>query len=177
MMIHIKSILENEKLMPFALAMISAAALGAAFISQYAFGLEPCVLCIYQRVPFAIVVALGLLGFILSYKCKRTTAAVIALSGLTLLINSIIAFYHTGVEQHWWRSFLEGCAVPEMEGNITDVLAKIQATTDVVRCDEIPWQDPIIGLSMANYNVILCLGLAIIAAVSATMILRKSKSA
>ena len=29
-------------------------------------------------------------------------------------------------------------------------------------CAEIPWQDPILGLSMANYNVILCLGIAVV---------------
>ena len=38
----------------FVLATASAAALSLAFISEYVFGLQPCILCLYQRAPFAV---------------------------------------------------------------------------------------------------------------------------
>ncbi len=44
------------------LVLASATALGAAFVSQYGFDLQPCVLCIYQRWPYVIVIALCLIG-------------------------------------------------------------------------------------------------------------------
>ncbi len=156
--------------MPLAMAVISASALGMALMSEHVFGLQPCVLCIYQRWPYAIVIALGLIGLAISFKAKKAVAAIMGLIGVTFLANSVIAFYHTGVELKWWKSFLEGCAVPKMEGNMQEILAQIQSRTDAVRCDEIPWADPILNLSMANWNVIFCLGLAVVAFISARKI-------
>ncbi len=174
MMLKIFNILKCPKAMPLLMALISAFALGMALMSQYVFNLHPCELCIWQRWPYGIVILLGLIGFAASFKSKKAVAGIMALIGLTFLINSIIAFYHTGVEQKWWKSFLEGCSVPELKGDITQILADIQARSNAARCDEIPWSDPILNLSMANYNVVFCLGLAVIAFVSARLICKNT---
>lgn len=155
------------------MAFISAAALGMAFMSQYVFGLEPCILCIYQRWPYGIIIALGIIGFAMSYKCDKGVAGIMGLIGMTFVMNSVIAFYHTGVELKWWPSHLEGCAVPDL-GDDPDNILKMLEQSEAVRCDEIPWADPILGLSMANYNVMFCLGLGIIAFVSARKIYLKA---
>jgi len=175
-MTQIKNILGNAKLMFFLLAAISALALVMAFIAEYVFGLLPCILCLYQRIPYAVAIGLGLVGLMVAGKCSKAAPVLFAMLGLTFLVNSVIAFYHTGVERGWWPSHLEGCTVPELQGNISDVLAQIQATKDAVRCDEIPWADPILGLSMANYNVLMCLGLAVVSFLSAIIIYRKNKT-
>lgn len=166
----ILNILNSPKLMPLAMAGIALASLAMALMAQHAFGLEPCILCVIQRYPYAIVVALGIIGFISSFKCKKGSSTMMGLIGLTFITNSIIAFYHTGVEQKWWPSHLEGCAVPNMVGDMDQVLANIQNRTKAVRCDEIPWADPILNLSMANYNVIFCLVLGVVALISARLI-------
>lgn len=176
MVTFLMKLLGCDKAMPLVMAVIAAASLGMAFMGQYVFGLEPCILCLIQRYPYAIVIGLGLVGFLFSYKCKKAVSVIMGLIGVTFFINSTIAFYHTGVELHWWKSFLEGCAVPEMAGNIDQVLKDIQSRTEAVRCDEIPWADPILNLSMANYNVIFCLGLGVVALISATLIWRKARS-
>lgn len=147
----------------FLLAAVSAMALAMAFMAEHAYELEPCILCLYQRLPFALAIFLGMMSVWATCLTPRAAPFTLGLLGLAFSANVVIAGYHTGVERHWWKSFLEGCAVPSMEGNITDVLAKIEATTKVVRCDEIPWVDPVLGLSMANYNVVFCLFLAILA--------------
>lgn len=156
-------------MMPMLMALIAVAALGMALISQYFFGLEPCILCIIQRYPYGIVIALGFIGFALSFKCKKAVAAIMGIVGVTFLTNSVIAFYHTGVEQKWWPSHLEGCAVPDLGSDPDNILAALE-TSQAARCDEIPWADPILNLSMANYNVAFCLGLAVIAIISARLI-------
>tara|TARA_R110001592_G_scaffold31482_1_gene110940 strand:+ start:12816 stop:13337 length:522 start_codon:yes stop_codon:yes gene_type:complete len=153
---------------------VSAFSLGSALTAQYAFGLLPCNLCILQRWPYGIAIVLGLIGLVFVKKSVRVSAVMVALAGLTFLANAVIAFYHTGVERHWWKSFLEGCNVPDLFGG--DLLTKIQSAP-VVRCDEIPWADPILGLSMANYNVMLCLGLAVGCALCAVLILRRANGA
>lgn len=124
--------------------------LSAAFIAQYVFDLAPCNLCIIQRYPFAIIMILGIIGFFLSQ--AKYQAAFFGLIGVSFAGNGMVAFYHTGVEQKWWKSALEGCNVPDLGDSAEDIIARIEAQTEVVRCDEIPWQDPILGLSMANYN-------------------------
>jgi disulfide bond formation protein DsbB len=156
-----------------ALALISVFALGMALMSQYVFGLLPCNLCVIQRLPYGIVIVLGILGFFIAGKCKKTTAAIMSLTGLTFLANSVIAFYHSGVELKWWVSFLEGCSVPKLSSDIKEMMAQIQAAKDVVRCDEIPWADPILNLSMANYNVVFCFGLGAVALISARLVWKK----
>ncbi len=163
-------ILSCYRSMPLAMAFIAAASLSMALIAQYVFGLEPCILCVIQRWPYAIIIALGVLAFVISFKCKKGTSFLMGAIGITFIANSIIAFYHTGVEQHWWKSFLEGCDVPDMIGNMDKILEEIQNRTEAVPCDEIPWADPILNLSMANYNIVFCLGLGVIALISAQLI-------
>ncbi len=157
-----RTILSDGKKAVYAFAALSAAALGGAYIAEYGYSLQPCELCMYQRVPYGIVIAVGLLLLAMWRPKKTYVTAALVLSVLAFAANTVIAFYHTGVERKWWPSFLEGCTVPDMKGDITDVLAQI-AATPAVRCDEIPWTDPVLGLSMANYNVALCLALTIAA--------------
>lgn len=166
---------------PFAvllgLGLISFSALAVALSSEIFLALEPCILCIYQRWPFAIVIALGIIGITLckrnKEKAKSIGAVFIGLSGLTMLINSGIAFYHTGVEQKWWVSKVEGCAIPDFsKGASQNWIENIMATPSA-NCADIPWQDPIIGLSMANYNVALCFGLFVVCALSVKQCLAK----
>ena len=43
--------------------------------------------------------------------------AALALAGLTFLAGAAIAFFHVGVEQHWWRG-MAGCHAPSFDPNI-----------------------------------------------------------
>ncbi len=166
----IVKILSCHRSMPLILAAIAAAALGMALLSQYVGGLHPCILCIWQRWPYGIVIALGILDFALSFKSSKAVSGVMALIGISFLANSFIAFYHTGVEQKWWKSIFQSCSVPELKGDMAQILEDIKNRANAARCDEIPWSDPIFNLSMANYNVMFCLGLALVAFISARLI-------
>jgi disulfide bond formation protein DsbB len=80
--------------------------LGAAFAFQYIGGLEPCVLCIWQRYPYGAVIVLGLLGAGLARGAVPPTgalAAVMGLAALALFTDAAIAGFHVGVEQKWWQ--------------------------------------------------------------------------
>jgi disulfide bond formation protein DsbB len=149
---------------PFVLCsimVISIAALAAAFASEAFLDLEPCILCIYQRWPYVIVAILGVAG--LPVKALRRPA--LALSSVALAVNSVIATYHTGVEQKWWASEVEGCEVPDFGAEPKSILENIMSAP-TGNCAEIPWQDPLLGLSMANYNIALCALLCAVCAVS-----------
>lgn len=137
------------------IAVISFTALAIAFASEAFFGLEPCRLCIYQRWPFAVGIVLGVMGVFAPL--KRVIAGILALNFLT---NSGVAFYHTGVEQRWWQSAVDGCSITFFDPTQGQSILENIMSTPMASCEDIPWQDPVIGLSMANYNVAFCLGLA-----------------
>lgn len=140
---------------------VAAFSLAAAYTGEYVFGLMPCILCLYQRIPFAIVVALSLTGLALR-KNAKVASLVILLCAAAFITNSGIAFYHTGIEQKWWVAGPAGCAfTPGTETQERDLLETI-LSTPAKDCAEIAWQDPIFGFSMANLNVMLCLGMGLV---------------
>lgn len=140
---------------------ISTIALSAAFISEGFLDLEPCILCIYQRYPFALAILIGILGLTLKQN-QRIIKPALILCAVNFIANSAIAFYHTGVEQKWWTSAVEGCSVPLFfQDNSEKSLLENLMSAPGGSCSEIPWQDPLLGLSMANYNIALCFGLFI----------------
>ncbi len=150
---------------------VSVISLAGALVAEHVFGLAPCILCIYQRVPFVIAIVLSAAGLALAWSRPRVSGYFVAACSPVFLVNSAIAFYHTGVELRWWKSALEGCDVPDLSKAGDDILAFIKSN-DHVPCDVIPWADPILGLSMANYNVMLCLGMALGCALCAWLIIK-----
>lgn len=169
-----KHILANPVVACGTIFLFSTLSLMSALIAQYAYGLQPCILCIYQRWPFGITAVLAIIGLILLHEEKRvkTVALLVCLSGFVYLAGGIIAFYHNGVEQHWWSSFLEGCAVNFDAGSSEDLMALIE-NSQAARCDEIPWADPVFGLSMAAWNMIISPIAAAGCLLSSLMIIRK----
>lgn len=139
---------------------ISAIALAGALTAQFAFELEPCILCLYQRIPFVLCIIAALIG--LAFKPARSAA--IGFCALAFMTNAGLAFYHVGVEQRWWVSAFEACAVPDSFLNPeaqTESLLDQLLKTPSVPCTQIAWTDPVFGASMAVYNVLLCAGMAV----------------
>lgn len=163
--------LHDARFAALLLAGLSLAALAGAYFFQYVVGLAPCSLCLLQRIPHALIAALGLAAFVLARKGKvKPAALLIFLAGVTALGESALAGYHAGVEQHWWVSFLEACTVPVDTGAV-NLLQRLEQTA-AVRCDEIPWS--LFGVSMAGYNAILSLGMGVYGILAAVLITRRS---
>lgn len=129
----------------------SAALLVGAFAFQHLGGLAPCNLCLWQRYPHAVAVALGVLVLFLP------RPALIALGALAAFTSAAIGLYHVGVEQGWWQgpTACSGGAPGTMTAG--DLFDQIMAAP-LVRCDDIGWQ--FAGLSMAGWNMVLSLILA-----------------
>lgn len=152
---------------------ISLLSLSGALIAEHVFGLEPCILCIYQRYPFAFAIGIGVAGLFLTRHSMAGRTLPVAFCGIAFLVNTAIATHHVGVEQKWWTSFSEGCAV-EGINTVTsrDQLLEQIMSAPAVRCDQIPWEDPIFGLSMAVYNALLSFGMTLFCLVTLVLIAR-----
>ncbi|NBX52711.1 MAG: disulfide bond formation protein B [Proteobacteria bacterium] len=156
----IKSLVQIYKKNPYKILLIIAflssfLALFMAYISQYFFGLEPCILCYYQRKPFFVVLAISLLALLL--KSKRYLKIATILCALTFFINAGIAFYHSGVEFKWFDG-PKTCATQNLE-NISDLeqLRQTILSTKAIRCDEPQFY--FLKLTMANWNFLYSAGL------------------
>lgn len=146
-------ILNTTIILLFAASLI---ALSGAYISEYIFGLKPCILCLYQRKPFFAILALTLLSMVF-FKGGEVKKVVIFICALLLLLNTAIAIYHVGVE----KKIVQGpttCASETLD-NINDLeaLKKALAQTKAVRCDKPSFI--FLGISMAGWNALYCLGL------------------
>lgn len=136
---------------------ISFLALLTALISQYVFGLQPCELCIWQRIPYVFAIAVGLISYGAARQDKAIGNFFLALAGGIFLIGFGIAVFHVGVEQHWWEG-LSSCGSGETKNLSIDELREQILKAPVVRCDEAAFT--FLGISMAGYNALLSFALA-----------------
>ena len=124
----------------------SLALLGGAFLFQ-AIGYAPCKMCLWQRWPHAVAIALGVVAL---FAPSRVVAALGALAAAT---TAGIGLYHSGVEQGWWEGPTSCTGSGNGLGGLTGAdLLSVDAAPGIVLCDQISWQ--FLGLSMASYNAI-----------------------
>lgn len=139
---------------PLLTALASGAMLAAAHAFERFGGLAPCPLCLDQRNWHWAVVGVSLAALIgLRWRpgLARWAAALI---GLVLLGSAAQAAYHVAAEQHW---IIAQCDARIDLDNITTLDG--EGTFDVPRCDEIAWS--LLGVSMAGYNALISLLLAL----------------
>lgn len=145
----------SSRLVPLGVIVASVGALGIAYTAQYAFGKEPCALCLYQRIPYAVTGVLALLALALPPGGPR--AAALALCGAVFLAGAAIAFHHVGVERHWWGTLTACGGIPATELTPEQLLAQL-AEGAPQPCDRVDWA--ILGISVPTYNVAVSLALA-----------------
>jgi disulfide bond formation protein DsbB len=130
----------------------SAALLAGAFVFQ-TLGYAPCKLCLWQRWPHAAAVVLGAAALALPGRLWP------ALGALAALTTSALGLYHTGVERGWWLG-PDTCTSAPVAGLTPEELLDQINQAPLVRCDEVAWS--LIGVSMASWNMLLSLALALL---------------
>ena len=140
----------TDRRIPLLVVIASLASLAIAFASQYWGGLQPCVLCIYQRYPYGVAAGLGIIGMIVA-AWPGLLRLILLLAGVAFLVDAGIAAFHVGVEQHWWAGTRECGSLLDLTASPED-LKKQLLNQPVVRCDEPAWT--LFGISMAGYNLL-----------------------
>ena len=145
-----------------ALALASAAAPLFARASEGIWGIAPCELCTWQRVPYWVAAALALAAALLP-RARRPLAL---LAVLAVLASGVIAAFHIGVEQGCWPSPLAGCQAPRSTGGASvDDLMRSLAAAPSKPCDAPTYLVPGLPISMAGMNLLYALGLSALAAI------------
>ena len=145
----------------FALFVLAASVLvlGMALLSQYWGGLAPCELCLLQRWPWRIAIAIGALALIVGG--RRGLPWLALLLALVYGASGAFALYHVGVEQHWFAG-PSACTVQHGAAmTLEDMKRQILGTAPVL-CDQVQWS--LFGVSLAGWNLVASLGMAAITA-------------
>ena len=66
----------------------------AALYVEYILGFKPCILCIYQRIPYAIAILISLTAFFIGNR-----SILLIILGLTFLASILLSGYHVSIEK------------------------------------------------------------------------------
>ena len=125
---------------------ISIFTLLSAVYIEYILGVKPCILCMYQRVPYIIAIFLCFFGY---YNIKNKLW--IYLLVITFLISAILSGYHVGIENNVFNEF-SGCTSNNSNIVNKDELLKALKETQP-NCKDVTFK--LLGFSLATINLFL----------------------
>ena len=145
-----------------AIAATAAATLAGAWFFQLVLDIRPCPLCLEQRYAYYLALPLGLL---VAFAAGRGAPRGLLLAGFAVLLlaalaNAWLGGYHAGVEWKFWPGPTD-CSGPVVDLGSAGTLLQRLDTVKVIRCDEVQWR--FLGLSLAGYNVLISLAMALMA--------------
>ena len=135
------------------IAAVAFATIAGAWIFEY-FDFPPCELCLKQR--YAYYAAIPLAAVLASIAPGQPQAARVGLYALALiwLASMVFGIWHSGIEWKWWQG-------PTSCTGVGELSALPDLSKPVAMCDQPALR--IFGLSLAGWNAVISLGLAIVA--------------
>ena len=144
----------NKKIL-FGILIFISFVLAFAFVIEYTFGHQPCKLCVYQRIPYFLSILLIMKIFVIKTDEKIT----LLILSLVFIAGSILAFYHFGIEQGFFKESL-ACTTK----NLSEILSKEeiieQLKENTIGCKDVSFK--IFGFSLAAINTIFSILLSVI---------------
>tara|TARA_B100000035_G_C20949658_1_gene531385 strand:+ start:203 stop:691 length:489 start_codon:yes stop_codon:yes gene_type:complete len=129
------------------LLIFSSLIISGAYILEYFYNFPPCKLCIYQRIPYFLIIIVCFFSFFAKYKSIHFYIA------FFLLFSSfLIASFHSLVERGLVE-FNSGCSSSANSFENIDDLRNHLDSVPITKCDEILFS--IMGFSLANINAII----------------------
>ncbi len=150
---------------------VAAAATGTilgAWFFELVIGLSPCPLCLQQRVPYYVTIPAALAVAAAAWARFPATVVrlgLLALAGL-MAWSTVLGTYHAGAEWGFWQG-PTSCAQPTTLARTPgDLLRGLQNAKPLADCTVAAWR--FLGLSLAGWNVLISVALALVALVAAS---------
>ena len=124
---------------------------------EFFINLEPCKLCVYQRIPYFIIIFLTLINLILEKKKFRNFFNFLFI--FIFLISLLLAIYHFGIENNFWEP-LVGCESNNFSTTKNSNLKEYLLNKQFVDCKNVSMY--FLNISLAGYNIIVSSFLLII---------------
>ena len=135
--------------------LINAFIAGSALFIEYILKIKPCVLCLYERYPYYLILFFCFL-FFLNNNWKNQLIILIILTSIS---GFLLAVYHSGIE-YGLINELFSCKVSAGNNFSKDILLKELETRLASSCKEVSFK--LFGLSLASINTIVSLILTIL---------------
>ena len=127
---------------------ISLFSIVGALYFEFILKLKPCILCLYQRVPYIILIFICLIGY--NYSDNLFWHYLVI---LVFFISVLISGYHVGIENSLFPE-LSTCKASNLD--LTDKKQLLQSLNNqIVSCKDVLFK--IFGLSLATINLIISL--------------------
>ena len=134
---------------------LSIFALIAAFFIEYILDHKPCNLCLLERVPYILVIALVVLVTIF----EKFERSIFFLLSLIFLSATILSFYHFGIEQGFIKESIV-CNLNQETSNLSKEDLLKELNNKRISCKAVGFK--IFGLSLATINTFISLILSTI---------------
>ena len=134
----------NSKNIFFLAVLFSIFAILSAFFMQYVMGHAPCKLCTYQRIPYYIIILVGLITLFFPKIIKLTSFLLIFL----LLAEFLVSNYHT-LSTYEVISY-SGCQSAEIPNDINQLKEALMSDTLIVNCSNANLK--YFGIPLSIYN-------------------------
>lgn len=137
---------------------LGAGAILGALGSQYLGGLEPCELCLEQRLPYYWGLPVLALILLLWRRVPRVVAVVaLAVVAALFVWGSYLGVYHAGVEWGFWPG---PTSCSGIGGSISfEQLGDIDAAR-VIPCDVVQFR--FLGISLAGFNALISAAMVVL---------------
>ncbi len=140
------------------LTILSLCVLGAAYVLKHFYDVQPCQMCLYEQKVFMGTAGVALASLL--FLSPRWQYYAILLLGFIFFGGACLAAYHVAI-QHHWVSLPAFCSTHDFSAFTSlEALKEEMLSTPFVRCDQVTWS--LFGLSLAAYNAILSLVLALL---------------
>ena len=145
---------ENIKKFYFLLVFtVSLAVISGAYILEFFYNFPPCELCIYQRVPYFLILFICIISFFVKYNNIHFYSIF-----FLFFTSFLIASFHSLVERGIIEYSSACTSSVENFESIEDLRMHLDSVP-LTKCDEILFS--VMGFSLANINTIISLSLVL----------------
>tara|TARA_Y100000590_G_C15248552_1_gene836611 strand:+ start:196 stop:681 length:486 start_codon:yes stop_codon:yes gene_type:complete len=111
---------------------------------------KPCELCIYQRIPYLMIVLLSI-----SYLLIKNISIKKKIFFLYILIffsSLILSTYHFGIENNLWQAITE-CETDKENMTNNEDIKNYLLNKNYISCSDVLFK--LFGISLAGYNIVI----------------------
>ena len=130
--------------------------IASVFVIEYVFLILPCKICYYQRIPYYIIICMGLVNLI--YKGKYYEILFLWVCVILFITNATLGFYHMGIEYGWFSNIFN-CV-----SNNNQYYSIEELKNDVIGTISVPCEDSKFKFifTLSGWNFFMSLGLGIL---------------
>ena len=163
---------DGARAFPIFVLVTSSIVMAIVLLSQYWGGLAPCELCLTERWPWDVAIVVSFVAVMVGSRAALPWVALML--AVVFLVGSGLAFYHVGVEHHWFAGPV-ACTATTATPTSLEALKTQLMRQQPVRCDEPAWT--LFGISLAGWNLLASLVMTAVCLAAALRVRRRRRAA